>query len=466
MKLKNSNRNRFFISMIVILIILLIMVLVALLKISNKEVSETNNTEQKVDYYNEYQTQRASEGVTADDAVASLEREANRYYTVEGIISNFNTYVSYLDSTISDLGLIVPEGQEKQALQEYRADGLNYITNMLANNYKTKYSVNDEYLYNLLKNYSRKNYKITDMYVVEDSAYINTYFVYGNYSNEEFNYIVILDKYNYTFEIYLNNYFKDGEYSKDDISTMKTLHVEKIEKNDNNTFQYKNINREELANTYYKDYLEKMNNNIQTAYNLLDSEYKEVRFKTLTDFQDYISEVIKVDIPRSVWNYKITKYDDYTEYICQDNYGNIFVFKATGVMKYTAILDTYTVPVKSYEEEYNNSEDAKKAQLCLNRFFEALNNKDYESAYNYLNTTYRENNFKTVEEFKNYVQLNWFEYSRFTYSDAQKDEQNYMMSGSIDNTLTYGSYNDRHVQKTFIVKLGTSIRDFQISFNK
>lgn len=465
MKVK-VNKERFLISMIVILIILLFVILVVLFKTSKNNVNESNNTEAKVDYYNEYQTQRASKGETADDAVASLESDANKYYTVKGIIDNFNTYVSYLNSTVNDLGLIVPEGQEQQALQEYRQDGLNYITNMLANNYKVKYSVNDEYLYNLLKKYAGKNYRITDMYVVEDSAYINTYFIYGDYSNEEFDYIVILDKYNYTFEIYLNNYFNDGNYSKDDISTMKTLHIEKIEENDNNTFLYKNIDREELANTYYTDYLNKMNNNSQTAYNLLDSKYKAIRFNTLADFQDYISEVIKVDFPRRISTCKINKYDDYTEYICQDNYGNIFIFRATGVMKYTAILDTYTVPIKSYDEEYNNSENAKKAQLCLNRFFEALNNKDYENAYNYLNATYRDNNFKTVEEFKNYVQSNWFEYNRFTYSNIQTDEQNYMLSGSISDILTYGSYSEKHVQKTFVVKLGTSIRDFQVSFNK
>ena len=41
---------------------------------------------------------------------------------------------------------------------------------------------------------------------------------------------------------------------------MKTLHIEKVEKNENNTFQFKNINQQELANTYYQDFLSKIKN--------------------------------------------------------------------------------------------------------------------------------------------------------------------------------------------------------------
>ncbi|MBP3502121.1 MAG: hypothetical protein J6K42_01380 [Clostridia bacterium] len=458
------NKRDIIISIVTTLIILVILALVILVQLNKS--NKINNTEAKIDYYNQYQQQRASEGVTANDAVASLEGDANKYYTVKSIIDSFNTYISYLNSTISDLGLIVPSGEEEQALQEYRQDGLNYITNMLANNYKTKYSINNENLYNLLKNYSGKSYEITDMYVVRDSEYINTYFIYGKYLNEEFDYIVVLDKYNYTFEIYLNNYVKDGKYSKDDVSTMKTLNIEKIDQNDNNTFQYKNINKDELVKIYYEEYLNQMTNNVQEAYNLLDSEYKSIRFKTLEEFQNYINEVIKVEFPRKVSTYKLKNCENYIEYVCQDNYGNIFVFKVTGVKKYTVILDTYTVPIKSYEEEYKNANDSKRAQLCLNRFFEALNNKNYEKAYNYLNSSFRNNNFKTVEEFKKYVQTNWFDFNMFSYLNLKKDGEYYVLSGEIADTILFGSYNSESISKDFILKLGNSIKDFQISFNK
>lgn len=56
-----------------------------------------------------------------------------------------------LNSSASDLGLIVSKQEEKTALEEYKQDGLKCINDVLANNYKTKYSVNNDYIYNNLK---------------------------------------------------------------------------------------------------------------------------------------------------------------------------------------------------------------------------------------------------------------------------------------------------------------------------
>lgn len=462
----NINKKDFIITLSVTLIITLIVLFIILLDINKKKVNNNNIADTRIDYYNQYQQQRYNEGATANDAVASLESNDNKYFTVKGIIDSFNVNVSYLNSSVSDLGLIVSKEEEATALEEYKQEGLKNITNMLASNYKTKYSINNESLYELLKNYSGKYYQITDMYVVEDSRYINTYYIYGKYSNEEFNYIVILDKNNYTFEIYLNDYFSEGNYSKDDISTMKTLNIEKIEENENNTFQYKDINKDEIVEMYYEEYLKQMKSNIQYAYNLLDSEYKSIRFPTEESFKNYINNVIKLSDTRKVVTYKIKNCDKYMEYVCQDNYGNIFIFKVTGVMKYTVILDTYTVPIKSYDQEYSNADDAKKAQLCLNRFFEAINNKDYEKAYSFLNVSYKESNFKTVKEFEEYIKTNWFEYNSFVYSNVKQDEQYYLLDGNIANTISYESINSKLIQKTFIVKTGNSIKNFQISFKK
>lgn len=462
-----DNKKKMSIIIIVIVVLLIVLFTILLKKFYQKKIQENNIIkEDTYDMYNAYQTQRASEGATADDAVATLEDDVNQYYTVKSIIDNFNLYISYLNTTVSKLGLIVPAGQEETALQKYRQNGLTCINNMLANNYKTKYSVNNNYIYNMLKDYSGKSYSITDMYIVEDSAYINTYFIYGNYSGTEFNYIVILDKYNYTFEIYLNNYFSENGYSKQDTSTMKTLNIEKIEKNNNNIFQYKNVNPEQIAEDYYNDYISKMKNNVQIAYNLLDPDYREKRFSDISEFRKYITDVINTDIDRILLTYSITKYNSHTEYICQDNFGNNFIFKSTGVMNYTVILDTYTVSVNSYDKEYNEADEAKKAQLSLNRFFEALNNKDYEKAYNYLNSTYRENNFKTVDEFKNYIEANWFEFNNFTYTNVATNGDYYNLTGDISDYIIEGSYDAKRVSKTFIISLGSNIRDFQISFNK
>ena len=60
MKVKVKKKD-LLILMIVTLIILLIILLVLLSKTSKNKVDEISNTEAQVDYYNEYQQQRASD---------------------------------------------------------------------------------------------------------------------------------------------------------------------------------------------------------------------------------------------------------------------------------------------------------------------------------------------------------------------------------------------------------------------
>ncbi len=461
----NVNKNELLIMLITILIVILIILFILVSLLHKKAKKGASTTESQVDYYNEYQQQRAAEGVTANNATASLVDNANKYYNVKFIIDKFSTYVSYLNSTASELGLIVSAQEESKALTEYKQDGLEYINDMLAPNYKSKYNVNNEYIYNNLKKFSGMNYEIDKMYVVEDSKYINTFFIYGKYGNTNFNFIIVLDNYNYTFEVYLNNYLKDNGYNYEDISTMKALHIEKIEKNENNTFQLKNINQQELVNNYYDDFVNKMKKDPKSAYNKLDSDYKSSRFKTFESFEKYINSYINSN--RFLSEYKMTKYESYTELICYDNYGIVWIFNISGIMNYTILLDTYTIAIKSYDDEYKNALDGKKSQLCLNRFFEALNNQDYENAYKFLNSTYKEKNFENIDKFKAYVQKEWFTYNMINYSSVEIDgNQNYIITGTIRDIENEGSYNAKIIKKNFIVKLGNGISDFEMSFEK
>lgn len=459
----NINKNDFLISVIVTVVIILIIILVILLGISRNTVNEVKKSEEQIDYYNEYQQTRATEGITADDATATLVDNANNYYTVKSILDKFNRYILYLNASVSDLGLIVSKQEESSALEEYKQDGIKNIYDMLSNNYKIKYEVDDSYIYNNLKDFSGKKYQINKMYVVEDSSYINTYFIYGKYEDMDYNFIVILDRYNYTFEIYLSNYLRDNNYVFDNISSMKTLHIEKVEKNENNTFQFKNINQQELANTYYKDFLTKMKSYPELAYSVIEPKYREERMNNITEFNNYIIDYTSRD--RFLKQYKMSKYDTYTELVCQDSCGIIWIFKINGVMDYTIVLDSYTIPIESYNDEYQNADDSKKSQLCLNKFLEAINNKDYERAYNFLNNTYKEENFKNLNEFKTYIQNNWFSFNTFSYYDVKSDEKNYILSGTLSDTTRTG-YNEKYISKTFIVKLGNGITDFEMSFEK
>ena len=92
-----SKKNLKILTIVGILIILIILLIALLLMIGKKNVEKDEKKEPQTDYYNEYQQQRATDGVTADAAVASLVDNANKYYNVKSIIDKFSTYISYLN---------------------------------------------------------------------------------------------------------------------------------------------------------------------------------------------------------------------------------------------------------------------------------------------------------------------------------------------------------------------------------
>lgn len=449
---------------IVVLILLLILIALLLFVLSNNKNRSKN--EILVDYYNTYNSQRASQGLTADDAKAKLVESNNEYYTVKGILDNFGTYINYLNPSVKDLDLIVSPDEEAEVLQEYKEKGIEAINNILANNYKKKYSINEDNIEQMLKPYAKLSYYIEDMYVVKDSEYINTYFVYGKYAENDFNYIVILDRYNNTYELYLSNYVSDGNYSRDNINTMKTLHVESIASNNNNKFTYKEVNKDSIAKEYFKSYMYLLEHDTQKAYDMLDETYREKRFNSIENFENYVKEIIIQDYQRQMVSYNSKQCDSCTEYVCQDNFGSNYIFKVNGVMKYTVMLDSYTVPVALYDDEYNSSSNEKKAQLSLNRFFECINNGDYAKAYNYLNSTYRANNFPTYASFEEYIKSNWYSINSFSYTNIVNSGDVYSVEGVVNDYKTMGGYNSESFSKVFVVKLGSDIRNFELSFAK
>lgn len=445
-------------AIVIILIILMLIMLILFLLLGRKK--ESNND---TPIYSDY----------TFSSTAELEDDMGNYFTVESIIKEFNLYVSDLSVTASDLDIDDDE-DENEAIQEYIDDAHEYINDVLANSYKSKYSVNNDYIDNMLKKFAKKEYAITDMYVLHDVDsettfynWIDTYFVYGNYEGNEFNYVIVLDKSQYTYELYLDNFFKEKGYSKDNVSTMKSLNIEKVEENDNNNYVYKSVDdKQNMVEIYFSDFVNLMKKNPTAAYDKLDSEYKQKRYDNLEKFQSYINNVVIANEFYSLQKYTVTNLVDHTEIVCQDNFGRNIIFNVEGTMRYTVLLDSYTIPVQTYDMEYENASTTKKAQLCLNRFFESINNYDYETAYSYLNNTYKENNFKTLDEFIQYITANWFKVNSFEYVEMKKEDNNYLLSGLIADTEIEGSFDAEYIDKTFVVRLGSGIRDFELSFEK
>lgn len=446
--------------LIIIIILILVIAAVCLIVIlNNRKPKNINST--PLEYLKTF------------SKIAEPEEDFSNYYTVEDIIKEFNLYVSYLNPNFSSDEMLMLNGSKDEIAESYAKDARKYISDVLASNFKKTYTVDNNYIDSTFKKFAGKKYTITDMYVLHDVEsetsfynWIDTYFIYGNYEGNEFNYVVELDKSNSSFEIYPDEFFKAKGYTKEDVSTMKSLNVENIERNSNNGFTIKYVDKQGLAESYFNDFAVLMKNNPKEAYEKLNSEYKNIRYSSYDKFKNYVDTVVIANKSYELNNYKVNVLENYTEYVCEDNLGRIMVFNVEGVNKYNVLLDTYTVPIQAYEDEYLKASDTRRAQMCLNRFIESLNNNDYETAYNYLNNTYKSNNFPTLEEFTEYVKSNWFIINAFEYSENKSDGSNYIFEGYLFDKETEGSFDAKLVDKTFIVKTGTSIRDFEMSFNK
>jgi len=219
-----------------------------------------------------------------------------------------------------------------------------------------------------------------------------------------------------------------------------------------NEFDYKNISTKQLLEMYFNEYKYDCANDMQAAFNSLDEEYREKKFGTYEEYANYMNSQLANLIQAKIEKYDIKEHGNYKEYILQDQYGKIYIFKVTAVMEYTLFLDEYTVPTTTYIEEYNNADGAGKATINLNKFLKAIKNMDYKYAYSKLDAEFKNNNFITQIDFENYINQGWFDYESVGTLNIENQNGQYLCTFTIEN-----------IEKTFTVQLMENT-EYTISF--
>lgn len=130
--------------------------------------------------------------------------------------------------------------------------------------------------------------------------------------------------------IYTESYLRDEEY----IMNPKTYNV--------NEYSFVNISDEQMATIYLLDFKYIVHSDIVSAYNLLDEEYRNKKFGSLENFQNYINSI---EFNNLVSKYYVQKSGNYVVYGVYDTNSNLFIFKTDGVMQYTVYLDEDTVEI-------------------------------------------------------------------------------------------------------------------------
>ncbi|MFR6022607.1 MAG: hypothetical protein ACLUHC_06800 [Clostridia bacterium] len=393
--------------------------------------------------------------------VVSEKSEDNRsditttnYYIIQKCISQ---YLGIINKNNPAYYRVNDNGENVKFVNEDYIKGRIY--DLLSENYINKNNITKNNVYSYVENITENvNFCMLDAKVIKNDN-INQYIIYGFIESAENEfitnkyYIINLDE--------NNNIFSVEPISKkyDNLNDISVDNV-KIEKNENNKIPTVKINSETQCKNYLTEFKRMMLSNQEVAYEYLDKDYREKRFGNLNQFKNYINKNKDELKSLSVSEYLVNVYDDYTEFVCKDKSGIIYIFDAETPLKYTVKLDTYTIISDKYKSEYDSAETQKKVQMNIDKWVQMLNNRDYSSAYNLLDETFRNNTFGSQEKFEKYMNENYSLQYSITYNEYKEENDISIMSITLKDIL---GKNETTKDLKIIMQLNNNY-DFVMSF--
>ncbi len=386
------------------------------------------------------------------------------FYNIKLIFQDIQEYINYLDYSHFESKYEFTDSES--TTNGLKEKGIESIKGIIDENYMKEYNVTDDIIYNNFVKFSNKKIRINNIYVCEQNLRIKTYFVYASdiETNNELKLVINTDDSNCTFNIMLEDYFNKNNISEENIEEKKiNINIEKIEENNYNKYEYYTISDKDYTLNIYQDYMDIIKYNPEKAYEILDNEYKQKRFYNLDKFNEFIEQNDFSNGEYEITKYKLNKKDNYTEYICIDQYGNYYIFKDKGVMDYTVMLDTYTIDSDEFNNKYNNCSDQLKVGMNLEKIFQALNRKDYNYIYEKLDDNFKQNNFPTLTDFETYAKNTFFDINKIEYGEFEEKSGVYVYKISLSDA-TESANEEKNVTKNFIIKLEDN-NNFKMAFN-
>ncbi len=130
-------------------------------------------------------------------------------------------------------------------------------------------------------------------------------------------------------DIYNESYLNGEEY----VMTPKKYGV--------NEYSVINITDEQMAKIYLNDFENYLYNDINYAYQLLNEQYRNLKFGSIENFTNYINSIKYTDI--TLDRYSVGEESKTITVYTKDD--KKFIFKIISVMEYEVYFDDYTVEI-------------------------------------------------------------------------------------------------------------------------
>ena len=340
--------------------------------------------------------------------------EAFKFYDVEDnniffrIEEAINLFYKYVNIENYEETQYVPGSNESFAISNdirSEEDRNNAILSFLSDEYLEKFNISTNNLFDYIEVIDLDKYIIqVESEQVYTGNIVRNYYVVAKILNRD-NYNVEKKMYYMVNSNMTNDFFNIYLLTENDKNIEDFVVDNEVKDKKFNTIETKVIDDMDMAIKYFSDFKMNAMNKTSYAFELLDDEYRKIRFSNdKSKFDRYIDIIAEEWKSITITEYMVNYYDGYKEYVCRDKFENTYIFRENGPMNYMVELDTYTIPTDKFREQYNNSNNENKVKLNIDKWVKMLNNRDYENAFNYLDETFRVNTFNNSEaEFEQYM---------------------------------------------------------------
>lgn len=434
------------------IIILLLCIIIIIIKLNNKENNINANTlDSNQTITNEYLEGESRQGIVGETKEESIINESD-YITLVECIDNFLNKINRNSSVYFGR-----EGQRTSTDEEIN----NGILKLLSEDYINKNNITTNniknYIYNINKSSMFIPRKIIKYY---ESEQVNSFVINGLVEDKDYNpimeisLILNIDTKNVTYSIEILN-------TKQNLNTIKPKQIKEIEIKSSNEFTYMQLTDENIIQTIRDVYIGTVIGYPEIFYNnYLAEDYKKAKFSNVAEFKDYISKNTNRIKETAILKCNKTENEQETTYILEDKYGNNYILKYNSINKYKMYLDSYTVDLDVFKENYEKASDEEKVSLNVGKFKQMLNTKDYNTIYNKLNETFRKNNFSTVSKLEEYLKKNTYEINSIKVENKNQQNDYYVCECTlVDQTNT-----EQTKKMTIMIKLLDN-NNFSMSFS-